>query len=778
LLKRGVSYTVNQWVIYCLVVIFLIGLQGCNSTKYVPEGNYLLDKNDIRLEDKNNIDPKELRSLVNQQPNKNILGFRFYLHLYNLSNINKTAWPHGWLRKIGEEPVVYDRYQKESTKREFIQYLENKGYYNAQVKDTVIFRKNQAEVVYRITHGEPYRLKEIEYFFEDTGIRSLVLSDTVNSLLQRGMVFDKEELQAERVRLVKVMKNKGYFNFSKEYIFFEARKVPESDLVRLLLGIKGSGLVDSVTGDTLVRHRKYRICDVYVKPDYVSSLSSSISDSAAPFRDTLLYNDIYFVFDSTMKIKPNVITQANFIQPGDRYSLENVTSSYRHLTSVGLFKLVDIRFRELGKQYEPGGNHLLDCNIELTRRKVQSYQFEIVGTNSSGDFGVRGNLLYNNWNLFRGAEIFRMKFTGAIEALENRRGGQLKNMHELGIESGIDIPKFLLPFRFEGFVKKYNPKTSLSLAYNYQNRPDYVRTIANFSFGYNWRGNSYINHSVFPVELNFVKIPFLSNSFKEVIEGTYLESSYDPHIVLNSRYGFRYSNQVLESNRNFVYIRLVAESAGNILSAVSKLVEHPLTDGSYEYFGVPFFQYMKGDMDFRYYNKINSKSQLVYRFYTGVGFPYGNSGSLPFEKQYFAGGPNSIRAWRTRSLGPGSYPGDTISQYENYTGDIKLEGNIEYRFKLFWKLEGALFADAGNIWSVRGEDEREGALFEWNKFYKDIAVGGGFGTRFDLSFLLIRFDFGLKLRDPAINGSNKWIVMNRPLKLDDFAFQFGIGYPF
>jgi outer membrane protein assembly factor BamA len=245
------------------------------------------------------------------------------------------------------------------------------------------------------------------------------------------------------------------------------------------------------------------------------------------------------------------------------------------------------------------------------------------------------------------------------------------------------------------------------------------------------------------------------------------------------RYGFEYSNQDIEKKHNFVFLKATLESAGNLLYAYSKFTNHTksTTDSIYQYFGVPFFQYFKTDIDFRHYNIINQGNKVVSRIFIGVGYPYGNSISLPFEKKYFAGGPNGIRAWSTRSLGPGSYQGDTVG-YPNSLADMKLEANLEYRFHLIWKLEGAFFIDAGNIWSVRNEPSRPGAEFKWNKFYKDIAVGSGFGTRFDFSYLLIRFDFGIKLRDPAIQGDNKWIIANRPFRLSDFTIQFGLGYPF
>jgi outer membrane protein assembly factor BamA len=415
----------------------------------------------------------------------------------------------------------------------------------------------------------------------------------------------------------------------------------------------------------------------------------------------------------------------------------------------------------------------------LTPHTLQSFTVELEGTNSSGNIGAAGNLIYQHRNLLKGAENLEMSFRGAIETLRDTTYRSFDNMVEFGTEATIDIPKFLLPFRTEQFIKKYNPSTSVSLASNYQRRPDFTRTYVTAGFGYQWRGNRFTSHQVNPVELNLVQIPFMSDEFADFLEGTYLFFAYQPHLITTTNYIFTYNNQNIQKDRNFTYFRTSLESAGNLLYLLYEATGQERVDGQYKLFNNSFSQYIRGDFDIRYYDFLDEANSLVYRFFAGAAYPYANSTAIPFEKQYFSGGSNGIRAWQVRDLGPGSFSQEERrNRYPNQTADIKLEANLEYRFDLFWLLEGALFLDAGNIWAISEEDEREGALFRFNRFYKDIAVGTGIGARFDFSFFIFRLDLGMKLRDPSAASGERWIPGNRKYGREDFTLNLGIGYPF
>ncbi|MBN2610899.1 MAG: BamA/TamA family outer membrane protein [Bacteroidales bacterium] len=701
------------------------------------------------------------------------MGIRLNLFYYNLSNLNKEGWPHGWLRRIGEEPVVFDAFLTDRTKHQLKTYMQNKGYYFAEVNDSVRHRGSNAIVVYNVIPNKPYRIRNITYLFEDTGIVSFILKDTVNSLINKGMLFDKEILQKERIRIEELMKRNGYYKFSKEYIYFDALAVKDELLVDLTLVIKENveGRLDRLT---MTRpHYRYKINDVTFYPDF-NALNILTNPQISP-GDTLHYLNSGFVYSGRQNIRPQVIYNHNYIMPGRIFDIRNTDRSYRNLSSLGIFKFININFVEPKELISDSSGFIpLNCTIELTQKKTQSYQQEIVGTNSNGDLGVRYNLLYQNLNLLRGAETFNFKLTAAFEALKYSGITDLSNTLELGTELKLEIPKFFLPLRSTEFVKRYSPKTLFTFAVNHRIEKQYVRTYANTSFGYTWKGNNYLRHSIYPFELNFVQVDEdRSKEFLANIDSTYLEYSFTDHLVSVSRYTIEYNTQEIGREKDFVYVKFNLESAGNLLYAANRATESKMEEDGYQLFNVRFSQYLKSDLEFKYFWVYNARNTMVFRAFTGIGYPYGNSATMPFEKKYFAGGPNSIRAWNAYSLGPNS------SQWYENTGDIKLEFNFEYRFKLFWKLEGALFADAGNIWDIYYQETRPDAVFKIDRFYRDIAVGTGFGTRFDFSIFLLRFDFAMKTRNPMSPPGEKFIIFQRkPSIRSDFTIQFGIGYPF
>lgn len=751
-------------------------LSSCSTTKYVPEDEYLLDDYSIKI-DNGKIKKDELENYIRQKPNKKILGFKFHLGLYNLSNQEKEGWFHRTMRKIGEEPVIYDEFLAEKTASQLKLYLENKGYRNARVEDSVILKNQKAKLIYELTPKRAYRIRDVSYEFEDTTLRDLVLADTVNSVLNENDLFDVDVLSEERERIETLLKNHGYFYFNKEYIFFEADTTVSDYRVDIELIIKKFLVPDEEGGYIETPHPRVSIGEIFIHTEFDPRQALSNRQGYEIYMDTLNLGNIHLLYKDELKINPGVLTESSYIVPGELYNLENVRRTYRNLSSLRLFRLVNIEFRDTDSiNFE--GQKVLECEIYLTPQTLQSYAVELQGTNSSGNIGAAGNFIYQHRNLFHGAENFSLSLTGALEALEENYPSDYGYMVEFGSEVRLRIPKFFLPFKTDQFIKKYNPSTSISAAYNYQRRPDYTRTVANASFGYNWKGNRFLTHIVNPVELNLVSIPYKSPEFSDWLEGKYIFYSYQPHLVTVSNYSLIFNNQNIQKKTDFTYFRMNLESAGNILSSIYDLADIEKSNGSYELFNTEFAQYVRGDFDIRYYNVLDENNSVVYRFFAGAGLPYKNSTALPFEKKYFAGGANGIRAWQVRNLGPGSYEEEEQLTYPNKTADIKLEANMEYRFKLFWVLEGALFLDAGNIWAINENDEREGALFKPGSFYKDIAIGTGFGTRFVFSFFTFRLDLGIKARDPVLPEGEKWILGTSRMTSDDFTVNIGIGYPF
>ncbi len=751
--------------ITCLVYI----LSSCSSTKHVPEDEYLLNKYKSKI-DNRDIDRNELNSYIRPKPNRRMLGLKFYLGLYNLSG-DKDNGVNRWLKKIGEEPVLWNEYEVDKNRERINLYLRNKGFYYAQVKDSTRFSKQKAAVHYNVKSGEPYTISEINYIFLDTTLKQLILDDTSEALVKKGSLFDLDLLQQERSRIEAYLKQYGYYNFNPENIQFQADSSRTTMQAKISVVLNKYQFKDEEGYYKQVPHRKYKINNVYVFPDFDQKQALLSFEEYRNKLEIMEYKEFEFYFQDKLNTNPKVISQSIYILPDQIYSIDDVTQSYKHLASLHIFKLVNIQFVEIDPYDDVVRDvYPIDCYIQLSPSNLQSYTIELEGTNSSGNIGVAGNLSYLHRNLFGGAEALNFRIKGALESLKKIDESGFDKMVELGAETKITVPQFLLPFKTENFIRKFNPKTSISISYNYQNRPDYERSLANTALGYNWQASRTMFHIMHPFELNYVNMIDRSDAFWDQIRDTYLRHSYEDRLIIATTYSFIYNNQDINKLRNYLYIRSNIEQAGNLISGVNTAFGKANEEGYFSLFGNEYAQYVKGDLDIRYYHMLESKTRLIFRFFTGAAYPYGNAIAIPFEKQYYSGGANGIRAWPVRDLGPGTYF-DTTSVYPNKTADIKLEGNIEYRFKLFWILEGAFFLDAGNIWAIREEDDREGALFRLNSFYKQLAVGTGIGVRMDFSFFIMRLDMGIKISDPTRYPAG-YLPKNKP------QFNVAIGYPF
>ena len=770
-----------------LLVGVILTAASCNPTKYVPGGEMLLRRSELQVKGEEmplpaTVDKSALKPYIRQQPNKKIFGVRFYLGLYNLSDIEKERWPHGWLRRIGEEPVIFDAGAAERSAGQLESYLKTKGFFNAGVADSIRSKGKEAEVIYMIEPGLPYTIRDIKYDIQDTLLRSLVLMDTVNCLIERGMIYDVDLLQKERKRLERFVRNIGFYTFSTENIYFRIDSALMNHQVIVNYVVTPRSTTDSRGRPTYANHRMYRVRDVYVYPSFDPRLALTEGERYAMSFDTTFYRGIYFIEPpGRTMVKHEVITQSMYVLPGTLFSVTNAEQTEAHLSDLKNHRLENITYSDAGSlTWERRDEGLLDCVIQLTPMQRQSFSIELEGTHSGGNLGGAVNLVYQNKSLFRGAELFSMKLKGAYETLtENVKG--FKNTEQYGIEASLRLPKFLSPFQGgENFIRKHDPGTVIQAGFNYQKLPIYARSVANISLGYNWSGNKFTRFNLNPLSFNVVKLHYVDPEFQAVIdEMSYLAYSYRDVTIMGGRFDFVFNNQIIKKSRDYWNIRLGLDAAGNLLNLGYKAVgAGQQEDGTYHLFRQPFAQFLKGEADASYHFRINEQSSFVCRFFAGVGWPYGNSEVMPFEEQYFGGGANDIRAWVVRALGPGSYV-ITESPFINQTADMKLVANAEYRFKLFWILEGALFLDAGNIWTVRQDADRPGSQFRLSTFTDEIAVGTGFGLRFDFKFLLLRTDLGLKLRDPQYSDGSKWIPVTRPFSArDDVSIVIGIGYPF
>lgn len=752
---------------------------SCNPTKYVPEGQTLLNENHIVVNSEA-IKKSDLLPYIKQKPNEKIFGTRFYLGLYNMSNINKVRWPHKWLRDIGEEPVIFDNYSTVKSIEQIKSYVAAKGYFDGKVTDTVETANRRSDVYYSVNLLQPYTIRNLSFEIADSNIQKLFNFDSLNCLIIRGAAYSVDILQAERSRFERIVRDHGFYGFSGEHIFFNIDSTVGHRQVDITYGIKNFSKIDAANRITIVPHSIYKVKNIYIYTDFVPKDALEGGDIYLKSFDTTYYKGYYFISrPGKPEVKYDLILQSLYLKPEFTFNVTNTEQSRSHLLTLKTYRLVNIFYSDSKEQAGPEGSDLmLDCVIQLTLLSQQSFKIELEGTNSAGNLGGAINLIYQHKNLFHGAELYSMKLKGAYEAY-SQQNSKLQSIQEYGVETSLRLPEFLLPLiRKENFVKKYNPSTTIVAAYNYQNMPFFTRTMVNATFGYTWKAGNYQEHIVNPLQLVLVKLPSIDSTFAANIARSYLEYSYKDALILGGGYSFIFNNQKIKKSKDYWFLRINTEASGNIPSVIAKLSGSKKTDGSYRILGQPFAQYVRTDFDLRYNYIFNDVSSIVYRAFVGVGIPYGNSKAIPFEKQYFGGGANGIRAWQVRTLGPGSFKPDTTG-FLNLTADIKIEANVEYRFKLFWILEGALFLEAGNIWTYNDDPARPGTQFLFNKFYKDLAVGTGTGLRFDFKFVTARVDLGMKLRDPAISDGSKWIIMSRPYNFKkDFAMVLAVGYPF
>jgi outer membrane protein assembly factor BamA len=751
---------------------------ACSPVRYVPDGEYLLNRVAIQIEGKA-ANRAELKKNIRQKPNTRILGVaRFHLGLYNLSGKNEERRLNRWLRSIGEAPVIYNHFMTDRSVIQLTSYLNNKGYYQSQVTDTVYYRKKRAFVEYRIRPGEQTRIGEfgyaerysyIENTLKDTArVMKEIVQDSANTLIRPGSSLDTDLMEQERERITRMLREKGYFNFSKNLIQYYADTAYRSDglQARLLLSVTDN------PPDTAA-YSRYTIGKIRIRFDHEPS--PSLPDGTGVRLDSN-YREYDISFRDGLKIKPKLIAETLQFQEGELYNVKKVVDTYSRLQSLNLFKFINLAFRETGDRE-------LECEVQLTAIKRQSYNLFIETTHNSGNIGLGGNLTYNHRNLFRSGENLTLSVWGALRKEQVSKEEAFFNTTEMGAELKLTTPEFWLPlFRMENFRRNFNPRTAVSLSYTYENTPYYNRQIANARFGYLWRRyDKKWLYNFDLIDLNYVQMKDVDDGFIEGLQNEYVKSAYKSHLIFSANFSGTFTDRLQEGAGSYHYFRWNLESSGNVLQAATTLLDIPYTtdestSSTYrQVLGVRFAQFAKADGEYRYNHYINRANTLVGRFFAGCAYPYGNWKTLPFEEAYYGGGANGIRAWQSRTLGPGSYiPEET---YPNSVGDFKLEANLEYRFKLFWILEGALFLDGGNVWNITPFENRRGAKLG-SDFYRQIALGTGAGLRLDANFFLLRFDWGVKMRDPAQEKGERFVLIENGKWLRKTVFNIAIGYPF
>ena len=763
----------KRWLHY-ISPLLLWMTASCSVSKFIPEGEYLLDDVKVVSDDKA-VKPSDISGYNRQNPNSSWFSLvKVPMHIYSLSGTDTTRRINRFIQKLGDKPVIFDEEAAERSREDMQSALHNMGYMQADVRLRKETRKKKLRLKYLVHPGPAYRISHWDYDIQDDSVRRY-MAGYASQLMHEGMRFDVNTLDQERQQMTNHLQDRGFYRFNKEYVTCTADTVRGTHLVDLTFHIAPYDATSHTT------HARYRIGEVNVVTDF--DMTHAMRQDFARF-DSLHYKGLNIFYRERPFLKPEVLSQNIAITPDSFYSDSRLQHTRSSLGRLHAIKYTDIRFQE-----DAADSTRLDCHVLLSRNKVNSFSAELEGTNSAGDLGAAASLSYQNRNLFNGSELFTFKVRGAYEAVTGLQGYSNENYVEYGVEASINFPRFLFPFISAEVRQRTQATSEIGIQFNSQERPEFGRRAASVTWGYRWTYKRKWQHRVDVLDLNYVYMPWISSTFREEYldnpenSNSILRYNYENLLIMKAGYGFTYHSDGRESrtaSNNSYSIRFNIESSGNLLYAFSHMLNATRNeDHQYTVANIAYAQYIKTDIDFTKSFRIDHRNSIVFHVGMGVAYPYGNSRILPFEKRYFSGGANSVRGWSVRRLGPGSFAGnDRNIDFINQSGDIKLDLNLEYRTKLFWRLNGAFFVDAGNIWTIRDYEEQPGGAFRFDSFYKQIAVSYGLGLRFDFDYFILRFDAGMKAVNPAYRNSKEHYPLIHPDFGRDFAFHFAVGYPF
>ena len=719
-------------------------LCGCSASRHLPENTYMLNKVRVVTDGKyKDINTTAMKEYVRQKSNSRWLStFKVPLGIYCLAGTDSSG-VNRILRSLGEAPVVYDTLLARFSCEDLKQALENKGYLDAEVSMYLDKHKRKVSAIYVLRPGPAYTISHYE-----TDIRDSVIADILSrreSTLRNGMQFSADALNTERSQITSYLQNWGYFRFHKEFISYRARKNPREHSVDLSLVLQA---YRRTSEDSSSLHNRYTVRDVIYQSGNVG--------------------------DTTIHLRDHVLRENTFIREREYYSAADLQNTYNHFGRLSAVKYTNISYEQVPD------TTLLDATIQIQTNKPSTISFQPEGTNTAGDLGAAASLTYQNRNLFKGSEMLSVQLRGAYEAIRGLEGYSNQDFFEYSLEGRLSFPRFIVPFLSSDFRRGIIASSEVSLLYDSQDRPEFLRRVLSAGWHYQWKPqNSFHSYRMDLIDLNYVFMPWISQTFREeYLDNTsnsnaILSYNYEDLLIMKIGFGYAYNNGRTALKTNL-------ETAGNLLDFYAHTFDTSQNSlGQSVVFNIAFAQYVKADVDFIHRLYEGDNSQLVFHVGLGVAYPYGNSRVLPFEKRYFAGGANSVRGWSVRSLGPGSYKDkDGRINFITQTGDMKLDLNLEYRSHLFWKFNGALFLDAGNIWTLRYYPEQEGGQLKLSRLLDDMAVGYGLGLRLNFDYFILRFDLGMKAVNPAYEDDDTHYPLIHPKLSRDLAFHFAVGLPF
>ena len=711
----------KQQNIFILALPLVLG--ACSASKYVPEGEYILNKVEVKS-DLEGYDAGALKQYVRQKEKPKLFSL--------------------FKNPFSKKPVIYDSLQARLTCQDLLQAMQNQGYMHAGIQLFTTKKGKKLDATYLLYPGEPFLIGKVEYDVEDEQIQQLLqLDKPENQQLKPGMRFTVETLDNERKRITNLLTDDGYFRFHKDFIQFSADTIAgQKDIAVTLHLMKYKANSNAPEVD----HPRYTVRNI-----------------------NFLSND-----SDRIHLRHQVLLNATALRENEPYSASALQRTYNNFARLQAVKYTNIRFAEV-----PDSN-LLDCNIQISTNKPSTIAFQPEGTNTAGDLGAAASLTYTNRNLFRGSEQLSVELRGAYEAITGLEGYQDQNYTEYSVETKLVFPRFVAPFLSQKFRRRQTASSELSVSWDLQNRPEFHRRVFSTAWRYRWsEPRHHLSWRYDLLDLNYVYMPWISATFKQDYldnadsRNAILRYNYEDLFIMKMGLGLSYSDGVDA-------VRVNVETSGNVLSAVSKVLGFKTNaEGQRTFINIAYAQYAKFDFDYTHLMQFDKRNALALHAGIGVAYPYGNSTVLPFEKRYFSGGANSVRGWGVRELGPGKFKGtDGRIDFINQTGDLKLDLNAEYRTSLFWKFEGAAFIDAGNIWTLRNYEDQPGGQFKFSEFYKQIAAAYGLGLRLNFDYFILRFDMGMKAINPAYETQEEHWAIVHPKLSRDFAFHFAVGLPF
>lgn len=758
---------------FCIAPCLIFLLASCGVKKFIPEDKKLYTGADLSLSadlSKKEVNElqDELEGLLRPRPNSKILGVRFGLWAHFKGSQEKPGFINRILKnQFGESPVYLSDVQPERTLDILGNRMENKGYFFYQKNYELKEKEKFASLKYEIEFTEGYKLETYNVLGDTIDVIQEIKKDLEKTELTKGTRFDLELLKAERERIDKALKAKGYYNFNADLLIFESDTNQYKDrrydlYLRLKTDIPEKAL------------HPYSIQQIRVYPDY-----NITSDSDS--QDTVRVGGIK-VIQEGMVFRPDLLENYILFEQGQKFNPQTSRLTSNRLSNIGNFRYVNITYEE-GEKRLNDGTYPLDARILLAPLDKRGLRAEIQGVTKSNSFvGPALILSYQNRNLFHGGETFNLTGKIGYEQQIASGGREALRSIELGLTASLVFPRVLFPVPIMNRFNFAIPKTKMSLGYEYQNRTQlYQLNSYRATFGYFWNVNRYQYHEFNPISLSIVNLANTSPAFEEILNANpFLRRSFEQQFIPGMNYSWNY-NQLIDSERkNAIVVSSTIDLAGNLFNGLNRLVGSENPDFI---FGLDYAQFVKGEMDFVYYHKFTQEHKLVTRVFGGVGVPLGNSSSLPFVKQFFAGGPRSVRAFRIRALGPGTFIPQSIGLggFFDQAGDIRLESNLEYRFPFNKYLKGAFFVDAGNIWLFNENEALPGGKFS-DKWLEELAVGAGFGLRVDVQFFVLRFDLAVPVRKPWLEPENRWQDQlefgSGDWRRENMVLNFAIGYPF